>query len=175
MTAQLTTFVSFNGVNGESPSGLIAGANGDLLGTTAYGGTDNNGTVDLWTNNGYWNLTSPTDWSLGPPPTSTTPAVIQSGTCTISNPGSGEAERLTIDAGAEVSLDEATALSVTDWLNNVGTWILASGDTATTGGLLANSGTLDIGAISASTTVTAASLDNTGGRPSLSPRRKTRQ
>ena len=41
---------------------------------------------------------------------------------------------------------------------------MGGGDTATIGGLLTNSGALDIGnsGISASTTVTAASLDNTG-------------
>jgi hypothetical protein len=37
----LTTLVSFNGANGEEPSGsLIADARGDLFGTTAYGGAN---------------------------------------------------------------------------------------------------------------------------------------
>jgi hypothetical protein len=49
MTAALTTLVSFNGANGESPEGsLIADSNGDLFGTTE-GNTVfelvNNGTV----------------------------------------------------------------------------------------------------------------------------------
>jgi uncharacterized repeat protein (TIGR03803 family) len=41
-----TTLVSFDGSNGAHPQGsLIADANGDLFGTTAYGGAYNDGTV----------------------------------------------------------------------------------------------------------------------------------
>ena len=41
-----TTLVSFNGSNGGSPYGnLIADANGNLFGTTAFGGASNGGTV----------------------------------------------------------------------------------------------------------------------------------
>jgi len=41
-----TTLVNFNGTNGESPeAGLIADANGNLFGTTAYGGAYQEGTV----------------------------------------------------------------------------------------------------------------------------------
>jgi uncharacterized repeat protein (TIGR03803 family) len=41
-----TTLISFNGSNGANPFGsLIADAKGDLFGTTAYGGTYNDGTV----------------------------------------------------------------------------------------------------------------------------------
>jgi uncharacterized repeat protein (TIGR03803 family) len=41
-----TTLVSFNGTDGAYPSaGLIADANGDLFGTTEYGGASNDGTV----------------------------------------------------------------------------------------------------------------------------------
>ena len=42
-----TTLVNFNGTNGTEPlfGNLIADANGDLFGTTAYGGAYNNGTV----------------------------------------------------------------------------------------------------------------------------------
>jgi uncharacterized repeat protein (TIGR03803 family) len=40
-----TTLVSFNGPDGSSPSGLIADANGDLFGTTAEGGANDDGTV----------------------------------------------------------------------------------------------------------------------------------
>jgi hypothetical protein len=42
----LKTLVTFTGANGAQPRGsLIADANGDLFGTTAQGGTGNNGTV----------------------------------------------------------------------------------------------------------------------------------
>jgi hypothetical protein len=46
MTATLTTLVSFNGPNGATPYGtLIADANGDLFGTTAFGRASGWGTV----------------------------------------------------------------------------------------------------------------------------------
>ncbi len=168
-----TTLVFFRYSNGRKPNGLSADANGDLFGTTEYGGANKFGTVfeisgagfvvtDQWNNNGDWNLNSATDWSLGSAPTSTTPAEIQTGLALISS--SGAAEQLTIDSGATLTLDDGTRLSITDLLDNGGTWGLGGGDTATIGGLLINSGALDIGntGISASTTVTAASLDNTG-------------
>jgi uncharacterized repeat protein (TIGR03803 family) len=42
----LTTLVSFNGGNGNSPyGGLIADSNGDLFGTTQAGGANGDGTV----------------------------------------------------------------------------------------------------------------------------------
>ena len=45
-TPTLTTLVSFNGANGAAPDGdLIADANGDLFGTTALGGANEDGTV----------------------------------------------------------------------------------------------------------------------------------
>jgi fibronectin-binding autotransporter adhesin len=123
-------------------------------------------TTDLWNGNGDWNL-NPSDWSADAPPTSTTPAEIQTGTATIStNPAPGNAaEWLTIDSGAELNLDGGISLAITDWLNNAGTWSLGAGDTVSIGGRLTNSGTLDIGgaSITASTTVTAASLTNTSG------------
>jgi uncharacterized repeat protein (TIGR03803 family) len=41
-----TTLISFNGTNGANPcGGLMADANGDLFGTTEYGGASNDGTV----------------------------------------------------------------------------------------------------------------------------------
>jgi uncharacterized repeat protein (TIGR03803 family) len=41
-----TVLLSFNGANGQDPqAGLIIDANGDLFGTTAYGGANNDGTV----------------------------------------------------------------------------------------------------------------------------------
>src|SRR5438105_2546171 len=41
-----TTLVSFNGTGGANPYGsLIADANGDLFGTTIYGGANGDGTV----------------------------------------------------------------------------------------------------------------------------------
>jgi uncharacterized repeat protein (TIGR03803 family) len=171
-----TTLISFNYSNGAFPlAGLIADANGDLFGTTQQGGANGDGTVfevtgtgfisavpDRWNNNGDWNLNAATDWSLGSAPTSSTPAEIETGSATIST--SGAAGLLTIDSGATLNLDDGTSLFVTDLLDNAGTWTLGGGDTATIGGSLANSGAIDIGAtgISASTTVTAASLDNAG-------------
>jgi uncharacterized repeat protein (TIGR03803 family) len=45
-TPTLTTLVSFNGADGRGPSGsLIADSNGDLFGTTAFGGPNEDGTV----------------------------------------------------------------------------------------------------------------------------------
>jgi uncharacterized repeat protein (TIGR03803 family) len=42
----ITTLAAFNGSNGESPhGGVIEDASGNLFGTTAYGGTPNDGTV----------------------------------------------------------------------------------------------------------------------------------
>ena len=45
-TVTLTTLVSFNGADGDMPSGsLIADSNGDLFGTTVGGGANGDGTV----------------------------------------------------------------------------------------------------------------------------------
>ncbi len=53
MTAILTTLLSFNGADGANPyAGLIADADGDLFGTTALGGTYDNGTVFELVNHG---------------------------------------------------------------------------------------------------------------------------
>ena len=42
----LTSLLNFNGTNGANPYGeLFEDSQGDLLGTTVYGGADNNGTV----------------------------------------------------------------------------------------------------------------------------------
>jgi uncharacterized repeat protein (TIGR03803 family) len=42
----LTTLLSFSGTNGKSPDGpLTFDSNGNLFGTTSYGGTNNDGTV----------------------------------------------------------------------------------------------------------------------------------
>jgi hypothetical protein len=116
--------------------------------------------TDKWNGSGDWNLNS-SNWSSGVL-TSSTPAEIQTGTSTIST--SGTAQWLTIDSGAELYLDSGTSLTLANWLNNAGYWILNGGDTASIGGRLTNTGTIDIGgtSISASTTVTAASLNNTG-------------
>ncbi len=118
-------------------------------------------TADKWNGNGDWDL-NPSDWSSGIP-TPTTPAEIQSGTATISSGGFGEAQSLTIDGGAGVSLYDDASLNITDWLDNVGGWSVGGGDTVSIGTRLINSGAIDIGnnGITASTTVTAASLTNT--------------
>jgi uncharacterized repeat protein (TIGR03803 family) len=51
MTLRLKVLVSFNGANGTIPAGpLIADANGDLFGVTAFGGATGNGTVFEITN-----------------------------------------------------------------------------------------------------------------------------
>ncbi len=45
-SGKITTLASFNGTNGESPSdGVIIDSSGNLYGSTAYGGTANDGTV----------------------------------------------------------------------------------------------------------------------------------
>ena len=51
-TYTLTNLLSFNGSNGAQPiAGLLADANGDLFGTTAGGGANNQGTVFELVNN----------------------------------------------------------------------------------------------------------------------------
>ena len=116
--------------------------------------------TDIWSGNGDWNL-NPSDWSLGTPPTASEAAEIQSGTATIST--SGVAEWLTINSNTGLNLDNSTTLTLTDWLNNAGTWNLGGGDTVSIGGPLKNTGAINIGntGITASTKVTAASLANT--------------
>ena len=65
----LTTVVSFNGSDGEYPQcSLIADANGDLFGTTSYGGASGYGTVFEIVNNG----------SLSAPSYASTPATVVS-------------------------------------------------------------------------------------------------
>ena len=56
----LTTLASFNGANGEEPSGLITDAAGDLFGMTSGGGASGDGTVFeiLKTSTGYGPLTT---------------------------------------------------------------------------------------------------------------------
>lgn len=52
-TGTLTTLVSFNGVNGNSPQApLIQGSDGNFYGTTTYGGPGGGGTVFQVTTNG---------------------------------------------------------------------------------------------------------------------------
>ena len=116
--------------------------------------------TDIWKGTGDWNL-NPADWSLGAPPTASTPAEIQSGTAAVST--SGVAEWLTINSGATLNLDNGATLTLTDWLNIAGAWDLGGGDTVTIGGRLTNSGAINIGntSIAASTKVTAAGLQNT--------------
>jgi uncharacterized repeat protein (TIGR03803 family) len=59
-----TSLISFTGTNGAYPgdypmAGLVWGTNGNLYGTTAYGGTNDNGTVfELSTNGGFASLVS---------------------------------------------------------------------------------------------------------------------
>jgi len=118
-------------------------------------------TTDFWNGNGDWNL-NPSGWSLLTPPTSSTPAEIQSGTATIST--SGVAEWLTIDSGAGFALDDGVTFATTKWLNNAGGWNLGAGDAVTIGGRLTNSGAITIGSTTlvASTTVNATTLVNSG-------------
>ena len=52
-TDSFTTLASFNGANGKQPHGsLVVGANGQLFGTTSYGGLYGDGTVLSWTDDG---------------------------------------------------------------------------------------------------------------------------
>jgi len=48
----LTTLWQFNGTNGNYPNGLVQGADGSFYGTTASGGTNNDGTVFKFTSGG---------------------------------------------------------------------------------------------------------------------------
>jgi murein DD-endopeptidase MepM/ murein hydrolase activator NlpD len=59
-TYTLSTLIAFNGSNGRFPvSGLIADVNGDLFGTTEFGGTNNEGTVfELVNNDGTYTLST---------------------------------------------------------------------------------------------------------------------
>ena len=126
-------------------------------------------TTDLWNGTGDWNL-NPADWSAGAPPTSSTPAEIQSGSCTITT--SSTAQALTIDQFTELFLavDANISLTVTSGLSNEGEWVVWDGDTATIGGTLTNSsggtnpGVIQIGepGLNAPATVMATSLNNTG-------------
>jgi uncharacterized repeat protein (TIGR03803 family) len=53
-TRALTTLVSFNGANGTPPlAGLIVDTNGNLFGTTSFGGTHDRGTVFEVTGSGF--------------------------------------------------------------------------------------------------------------------------
>jgi uncharacterized repeat protein (TIGR03803 family) len=47
-----TTLATFNGTNGTQPNALVQGLDGHLYGTTAHGGTSNNGTVFKFTSAG---------------------------------------------------------------------------------------------------------------------------
>ena len=125
--------------------------------------------ADKWNGNGDWEA-NPSDWSSGIP-TPTTPAEIQTGTATISDGGFGEAQSLTIDGGAGVSVNDDASLNVTDWLNNVGGWSVGGGDTVSIGSRLTNSGAINIGngGITASTTVIAASSREHEHRQDRSP------
>ena len=59
--ASATILVSFGGANGTSPeAGLFADANGDLFGTTGFGGANNDGTIFEVTNTGGTYATAPT-------------------------------------------------------------------------------------------------------------------
>ncbi len=72
MTLRSKVLVSFNGANGTIPAGpLIADANGDLFGVTAFGGATGNGTVFEITNTvtGYANALIL--WSASTAPTVT--------------------------------------------------------------------------------------------------------
>jgi uncharacterized repeat protein (TIGR03803 family) len=58
----ITTLVSFNGSNGQEPiSSVITDANGDLFGTTNFGGANNDGTVFEIANTASGYASSPTN------------------------------------------------------------------------------------------------------------------
>ena len=57
LSGALTTLVNFSGTNGAAPGagptgGLVQGSDGDLYGTTRYGGTNDEGTIFKMTTNG---------------------------------------------------------------------------------------------------------------------------
>ena len=109
-----------------------------------------------WNGIGSW--TNASHWSGGVPHSSRT-AEIQSGTSTLS--ASGNAQTLTIDAGATLDLGNNASLSLLGYLSNAGTLTLGSGATvaSTYGGPLLNSGTVTIGE---SSRASFYGLDNTG-------------
>ncbi len=120
--------------------------------------------TDYWnTFTGDWNLDYH-NWSFNHPPTLSEPAEINSGTVTIST--TGAAYSLRIDRHATLTNAAGTSLSIAAGFLNYGTWNVGSGVTATIGETLTNSsyGGLNIGnaSLSASTTVEAGALANTG-------------
>jgi fibronectin-binding autotransporter adhesin len=119
--------------------------------------------IDKWNGNGNW-TGNPTDWSTGSPPGSTDIAEIQGGNDDLTTTTS--VKSIVIDSGAQLTADTGAALTTTRGINNVGTFVTNANGTVTIGGTLTNSGTTDIGngngGLSASTTVTAAGLHNTG-------------
>src|SRR5580704_661363 len=119
--------------------------------------------IDKWNGSGNW-TGNPTDWSTGLPPGSTDIAEIQSGNDDLTTTTS--VKSIIIDSGAELTADTGASLTTTRGINNVGTFVTNANSTVTVGGTLTNSGTTSIGngngGLSASTTVTAAGLHNTG-------------
>lgn len=108
--------------------------------------------------NGMGNWTNASHWSGGVPHSSRT-AEIRTGTSTLST--AGNAQTLTIDAGATLDLSNNASLTLLGFLSNAGTLTLGSGDTvrSTNGGPLTNSGTVTIGK---SSTAFFYGLGNTG-------------
>ena len=100
---------------------------------------------DYWNGTGDWNLT-PTDWSLGAPPSLAEDAVIESGDSTLSS--SGWVDILNIISGAQLNLTSAATLTAAGNLNDQGALAInttsGSGAAVTIGGGLNNTGTLSV-------------------------------
>lgn len=121
--------------------------------------------LDIWNGNGNWTA-NPGDWSAGVPTSSDT-AIIQTGPLVLNT--TGAADFLTVAPGASLSLSDATLTTTANIANLSGSFSVdtgSSGDSVTVGGILDNpaNGVTTIGysGLSASTTVKAASLVNTG-------------
>jgi fibronectin-binding autotransporter adhesin len=118
--------------------------------------------IDRWNGSGNW-TGNPGDWSTASPPASTDIAEIQTGTDTLTSAAS--VKSIVIDSGALLTADTGASLTTTRGINNASVFATAANSTVTIGGTLTNSGITIIGnttVLSASTTVTAAGLHNTG-------------
>ncbi len=105
-----TTLVSFNGSNGANPeAGLIAGANGDLFGTTSSGGVNGDGAVFEITDSGFIPFA---------PALAITAATLASNQTSLTLSGTIDAA----DAGATISIYDGSTLLGSTAANASGAW-----------------------------------------------------
>ncbi|MGA3402372.1 MAG: choice-of-anchor tandem repeat GloVer-containing protein, partial [Acetobacteraceae bacterium] len=151
------TLVSFTGLNGANPNGLLADAAGDLFGTTAADGANGGGTVfevsdtgfqvadRAWSTDAPGNFDDPTRWSDGVVPGAANDAVIDfaDDPQVLHDSGSDTLHSLTdtagdlIMAGGTLATAALTNASAMAWSG--GSLILNSGTTASAN--LANTAT----------------------------------